>query len=423
MRPRFVSLFSLAALSALSVFGQTPAAWEQPLAQQRWAEAEPLLRQALADGDSAPVLRGLATVYRATGRIEDADPILERLVLLNESNNAESVTNVEDLARIKAALGNLDRSESLYRRALELRPGPNADLLGSIPVRQRLAQVLLAEKKFPDAEEQALTAVSLRIRALGQKHPDLAADYALVAHIYEAQKKWDPAKGVWETVAQIQTDNFGYDDLRLAETLDSLAACQHELELVGPAESALRRALAIRELNQGPASPEVAHTADRIALLLFQTKRFADAEPFYKRALEIYTALLDPGNPLLARGYDNLAVTEAMLKNYEESERLYREALKLRDGEDAMSLRNLALVLVARERQADAEPYYSRALAILDAPANENTDLTKDLLAEYISLLRDLKRPAEAVRLENRLKGGRPAPPPARRPSVDAKQK
>ena len=414
MRPRFVLL---CALAALSTFGQSPAAWEQPLALQRWAEAEPLLKQALADGDTAPVLRGLATVYRATGRIQDADPILERLVTIDES-----VTNVEDLARIKAGLGNLDRAEALYRRALELRPGPNADLLGSIPTRQRLAQVLLAEMKFPDAEEQALTAVSLRIRAQAQKHPDLAADYGLVARIYEAQKKWDPARGVWETVAQIQSDNFGYDDLRLAETLDSLAECQHELEFFDQAEASLRRTLAIRELNQGPASPEVAHTADRIALLLFQTKRYADAEPFYRRSLDIYTALLEPGNPLLARGYDNLAVTEAMLKNYEESERLYREALKLRDGEDALSLRNLALILVARDKPAEAEPLYSRALAVLDAPNNENPELLKQLLPEYVSLLRDLKRPGEAARLDIRAKGGK-QPPAAKRPPVDAKQK
>ncbi|HEY4360874.1 MAG TPA: tetratricopeptide repeat protein [Bryobacteraceae bacterium] len=405
------------ALFALSAFGQSPAAWEEPLSQQRWADAEPLLKDALAAGDTAPVLRGLATVYRATGRIQDADPILERLVLLDES-----VANVEDLARIKAALGNLDRAETLYRRALELRPGPNADPLGSIPVRQRLAQVLLAEQKFPDAEEQSLTAVSLRIRALGQKHPDLAADYALVARIYEAQKKFEQARGVWETVSQIQSENFGYDDLRFADTLDSLAACQHELEMFDQAEFALRRALAIRELNQGPASPEVAHTLDRIALLLFQTKHYADAEPFYQRSLDIYTALLEPGNPLLARGYDNLAVTEAMLKHYAESERLYREALKFRDGEDALSLRNLGLVLVARDKQSDAEPFYSRALAVLDAPANQDPDLTKEILKEYASLLRDLKRPAEAVRLENRLKGGK-QPPPLRPRSIDAKQK
>jgi tetratricopeptide (TPR) repeat protein len=410
MRPLLAALAASALAFSGRALAQNPAPWEAPLAQQNWAQAESLLNDALSAGDTAPVLRGLATVYRATGRIEDADPILERLVNLDES-----VANIEDLARVKAGLGDLPRAETLYRRALELRPNPNADLLGSIPTRQRLSQTLLAQKKFPEAEQEALTAVSLRIRASGQRNSDLAADYGILARIYEAQKKWEPACGVWETVAALQAEILGYDDLRLAETLDSLAADQHELERFDQAEASLRRTLAIREINLGPGSAEVAHTDDRLALLFFQTKRFADAEPFYRRSLEIYTALLDPANPLLARGYDNLAVTEAMLKKYDESERLYREALKLRDSEDALSLRNLALVLVAQDKNADAEPLYRRALAILDAPNNDNPELLKALLPEYISLLRDLKRPAEAARLENRGKS-------VKRPPVNAKQ-
>jgi tetratricopeptide (TPR) repeat protein len=412
MRPL---LAALAACSAL-VWAQTPAPWEQPLALQRWSEAEPLLQQALAGGDTAPVLRGLAAVYRATGRIRDAEPILERLVALDES-----AANLEDLARIKAGLGQLDRAETLYRRALQLRPGPNADPLGAIPTRQRLAKVLLAEEKYPQAEQEALTAISLRIRALGPQPPELPADYALLADVYEKQKHWDAAAGVWETVAGIQTTAFGYEDLRLADTLESQAACQRELKLVDQAESALRRTLAIRELNLGPASPEVAHSTDELAMLLFQTKRFADAEPFYLRSLDIYKSLLEPSNPLLARAYDNLAVTEAMLQKYDQAEPLYREALKLRDSEDALSLRNLALILVARGKPADADPLYSRALGILDAPNNENPDLLKQVLAEYSSVLHDLKRPVEAAKLDNRLKGAKPVPA-AKRPPVAAKQ-
>jgi tetratricopeptide (TPR) repeat protein len=412
MRPLFALL---SAWSALAV-AQTPAAWEQPLAQQKWAEAEPLLKQALADGETVPVLRGLATIYRATGRLKDADPILERLVALDES-----VANVEDLARIKAGLGSLDRAETLYRRALQLRPGPNADLLGSVPVRQRLAQVLLAEKKFPQAEEQALTAISLRIRALGPRHPDLAGDNAILARIYESQKKWDLAAAAWEAVASIQIGAFGYDDLRLADTLDSLTDCKYQLQLFDQAEDGLRRALAIRELNLSPNGIEVAETTDRLGSLFYHTKRFTDAEPFYRRSLDIYLRLLKPGNPVLGRSYDNLAVTEAMLEKYEEAEALYREALKLRDAEDASSLHNLALVLVERGKPSEADSLYARALAILDAPNNENPELLTQILVEYSGLLRDLKRPAEAARLDNRLKAGKPVPA-GKRPPVAAKQ-
>ena len=96
--------------SALA-FAQAPAAWEEPLARHEWDKAESLLKAALAETETAPVLRGLAAVYRAKGRLDAADPVLERLVVLDGS-----IANLEDLARIKASLGILDRAESLYRR-------------------------------------------------------------------------------------------------------------------------------------------------------------------------------------------------------------------------------------------------------------------------------------------------------------------
>lgn len=406
------TLIAWALMLAALASAQTTSAWQEPLDQHHWAEAETLLKQALAEGETAPVLSGLALVYRATGRIQEADPILERLIQLDES-----AANIEELARIKAGLGNLDRAEVLYRRALELRG--DSDPAGSIAVHQRLSQVLVAEMKLPDAEKEAGLAISLRTRAVAQKNGELADDYAVLARIYEAEKNLESAARIWQTVAQIQADAFGYDSIHLADTLDSLALCQYQLNSFDDAVANLRRALAIREIDIGPSSADVAHTADRLGIIFFNTKRYADAEPFYRRALDIFMTL-EPGDAILARSYDNLAVTEAMLEKYDEAESLYRESLKLRDGEDAMGLYNLA-VLVARRKPSEAEPLYARALAVLDAPGNANAELLKKVVAEYAGLLRDLKRPAEALKLEARLNGGKPGSQP-KAPPVPAKQ-
>jgi hypothetical protein len=80
------------------------------------------------------------------------------------------------------------------------------------------------------------------------------------------------------------------------------------------------------------------------------------------------------------------------------------------------------LILVAREKPADAEPLYRRALAVLDAPNNDNPDMLKAVLGEYADVLRDLKRPAEAAKLDNRLKGDKQVPQ-AKAPPLAAKQK
>ena len=376
-----------------------PAAWEKPLAERRWEEAEPLLKNALNASETAPALRGMATVYRATGRLTDADPLLEKLVRIEET-----VQNIEELASIKAALGELERAEALYRRSLELRSRADEDELRSIPTHQRLAQVELSSSRFRDAEHEAEVAVVIRTRKLGADHADSAGDFAILANIYQAEKKFTEAAITWDWVLRIQEAAFGIDDLRLAATLDSLSACRRELKQWRLAEAPLRRAIAIREINQGPLNGDVAQTIDTLARLLFANKRFEEAEPLFRRSLEIWTHVLGPTNSVLALSYDNLAVTEAALKKYDEAEKLYLEAMKLRDDDDVISLRNLALVRVAKENYKDAEPLFKRALAALDAPYNRASGQLGELLGDYAAVLRQLGRPAEAAKLDARRK-------------------
>jgi hypothetical protein len=104
----------------------------------------------------------------------------------------------------------------------------------------------------------------------------------------------------------------------------------------------------------------------------------------------------------------------------------YREALRLRDADDTLSLRNLALVLTAQKKNAEAQPLYSRALAVLDAGNNADPEFLKVILSEYSTLLRDLKRPMEATKIDQRLrqvgKQSQPDKPAPKQAPVAAKQ-
>ena len=95
---------------------------------------------------------------------------------------------------------------------------------------------------------------------------------------------------------------------------------------------------------------------DSLATCRTELKLFDQAEDALRRALTIYIDLLGSDSPMLGRSYDNLAVTEAMLEKFADAESLYREALKLRDGDDALNLRNLARVLAAQGKSAEAQP-------------------------------------------------------------------
>jgi tetratricopeptide (TPR) repeat protein len=166
-------------------------------------------------------------------------------------------------------------------------------------------------------------------------------------------------------------------------------------------------------VNQGPFHAEVAQTIDMLAQVLFTTKQFVEAELLYSRSLQIWGRLVGLDNPLLARSYDNLAVTKASLDKYAEAEKFYAEALRLRDGEDAASLHNLALARMAQEKFADAEPLLKRIVAMLDQQLDQ--ELVDKSLADYAEVLRQMKRPVEAAKMEARRKG-------LKQPAAAAKQ-
>jgi tetratricopeptide (TPR) repeat protein len=302
----------------------------------------------------------------------------------------ESVAEIEKAARAQVALGQWDASEQLYERALAMRLDADADPMRSIPTRRQLVQVLIAEKKFGPATQQAFIAISLRSRALGENHPDLAGDNAVLARVYQAQKLWDQAVRTWKEALRIQETAYGLEDLRLADTLDNLASCQEQMREIGAAEAELRRALAIREIHQGPQDPDVAHTLDALGQLLYSDSRYEGAEPLFKRSLGIYTAFLGPGNAQLARSFDNVAVTQAMLQKFAESAANYGEALKIRDTDSALNMHHLALVRAANGDAEVAEALYRRLLAVLDVKGNDNPELRKAATTELEALRKEI---------------------------------
>jgi len=335
--------------------------------------------------ESPEALDSQATAYRAAGRLADADTVLDRLVEL-----APSVANLEKSARVKAGLGQWERAEQLYNRALELRLDSDPQPTASIPTRHQLVQVLVAQKKFAAATQQAYFAVRLRTLAMGPEHPDVATDTAVLARVYQTETNWTLAVDSWDNVVRIQSAAFGAEDLRLAASLDNLALCLKEQQMVPRSEEALRRALAIRELNLGPMHTDVAHTTDELGQLLYGVERYAEAEPFFRRSLEIYLAFWGAGNPQLARNYDNLAVTEAMLQRLPESAAHYAEALKIRDADSALNLHHLTLVRVAGGEKVEAELLYRRLIALLDSPGSADPELRRTVTAEFEALLREL---------------------------------
>jgi tetratricopeptide (TPR) repeat protein len=187
----------------------------------KFAEAESEYKQALAfDPHSSDALVGLANVYMRARRFPEAEEYLRKLVvdqpdsaavhiqlgrvLAAEGKTEEAVTELRagiksapgdeeaerEVARLYIKTGKNDLAEAAYRRLVAVHAG-DAELY------RQLGETLLLEKKFPEAQQEFMTAVKLK-PDLGEAYGGLAfaagenQDYALALRALDARSKLLP---------------------------------------------------------------------------------------------------------------------------------------------------------------------------------------------------------------------------------------
>jgi tetratricopeptide (TPR) repeat protein len=165
--------------------------------QNRFSDAEQEYKQALAlDPSSADALTGLSNVYLRGHRYADAEASLRKLVAVQPQDAAAHI----QLGRMLAADGQLDAAIGELQNALKLapdNPGVQRDVADVYSLAKKypeaeaayrallaankndaalhlgLGQALLKQRKFPEAQQELMTAVQLK-PDLGPAYGDLA---------------------------------------------------------------------------------------------------------------------------------------------------------------------------------------------------------------------------------------------------------
>jgi len=162
------------------------------------AEAEYKQGVTLAPNSTEAAI-GLTNIYMKSGRLGDAEPLLRRLaaerpndagihlqlgrVLAAQGKKDDAITEIQmgvklapadsegqrDLADLYASAGKNDLAEAAYRALVTAHPN-DAEL------HRGLGKALLLQKKFPEAEQEFLTAVRLK-----RDWPDVYFDLAFAA--------------------------------------------------------------------------------------------------------------------------------------------------------------------------------------------------------------------------------------------------
>jgi tetratricopeptide (TPR) repeat protein len=168
--------------------------------RKEFSDAEAEYKQALAlDAHSTEAAIGLTNIYMKSGRLGDAEPLLRRLaaenpndasihlqlgrVLAAEGKKDDAIVELQsalklapsdadaqrELADLYASAGKNDLAEAAYRPLVAAQP-KDAEL------HRALGQALLRQKKFPQAQEEFLTALRLK-----RDWPDVYIDLAFAA--------------------------------------------------------------------------------------------------------------------------------------------------------------------------------------------------------------------------------------------------
>lgn len=224
----------------------------------RYAEAEPLLTEALAilekawgaeDPRLCSTLDKLASVYRARDRMEQAEASLKRGLALREMDPAGTgvPAGLEALADLYLGWGEYPRAEALYVRLLKLHEqakGPESlEVAGPLTA---LGRIQLALGKPAKAEPFSKRALAIRERALGPHHPEVAGSLNNLAYVCQKLGKYAAAEPMYKRSLALAEQTLGPDHPNVAVCLDNYASVLLKLRKKAEASRLEERAKAIR---------------------------------------------------------------------------------------------------------------------------------------------------------------------------------
>jgi CHAT domain-containing protein/Flp pilus assembly protein TadD len=373
--------------------------------------AMPVTGQAQQHENSAE-LHKKVNALEAAGKYAEAIPYARRALEIEESRSGPNQPNVvaivlNRLAMLYAKDGRYADAETFYQRSLTLRAKARGPFHPDVAtVLNNLAALYLAQGRYADAESPLKRSLAIREKALGPAHLNVAATLNNLAELYRLQGRYTDAEPLIKRALAIREKVLRPDHPDVAVSLNNLAAIYDDQGRYVDAEQFYKRSLAVYENALGPNHPDVALSLMNLAVFYGHQGRYADAEPLLRRSLAIREKTLGSGHPDVATTLSNLAVLHAYRGRYAEAESLSRRALEIREkalGSDhpdvATALNNLAMLYKEQSRYVDAEPLLKRASAIWEKALGSDHRDVATALNNLAALYADQSRYADALPL------------------------
>lgn len=260
--------------------------------------------------------------------------------------------------------------------------------------------------KYPGAQNNFNFAYGTWKKALGIRHPYLAAARSNLAMIQFLQGRFGDAQ---RTVAEVQRlQNEGGSASTAARALTTELASRLELALGHDREglAQARQALERLEESYSPQHPQVIPSLDDVGSFYRQMARYRRAESYYSRLAEVSQRTLPREHPYQAACLAQIGGLHLEEGRLEEARRRTESALKLDEktlGNDhpavARDLVQLAQIFLRTDRSQEVRPLLQRALTIQEANLPEQ----HPAIVVTLATLAALEGPEGATRYQQAL--------------------
>ena len=259
----------------------------------------------------------------------------ERLALQAASEAGKAkVPNFKNTVEALELAGLAAQSAIQYQRAMEhFRAAEkftdrDRNLQEWVTLEHEIADLLVADGKYSDAEKLFRLVIETRTRALGPEHPDTLDSRHKLIYALTRQTKYVEAEAEARSVLALREKTLGSES---PDTLDSqynLADTLVDQGKNAEAEALYRNLIPLDEKLFGPEHPRTTAARLGLATVLGSEGKSAEAEPLYREVIQLDEKTYGPDHPTTLNDRQNLATALQADHKYSEAEAQYRDVIK-----------------------------------------------------------------------------------------------
>ncbi len=344
---------------------------------------------------------------------------------LEHFREAEKLTDrertPEDWAEVQYAIadllidqGHYNDAENILRSVVLVRTrvlGPeHPDTLKS---RGRLDGALWKEYKYTEADADSRALIKLEEKILGPEHPDTLSARSVLANLLRDQDKFAEAEKEDVELIKLREKVLGPEHLDTLRSRNNLAAELNDQGRFSEAEAQYREIIKVREKVLGPEHPDTLFTRNNLAGVLDDQGKYSEAEAQDRELIKIEERVMGPEHPDTLWSRNNLGVALNDQGKYGEAEAEERALIKILERvvgpehpDTLLSRATLARGLYGQGKYAEAEADFREVIRLQEKALEPQHPQTLDSYYYFASGLKSQNKLQEAKEFARRAAEG-----------------